>query len=252
VYLLFPFEKNFYDKFNVSNEFVGHPLLEDLQPELFNKDHILFSRQKYGITKAETVLALMPGSRKGEVEHNFSVMLEVAQNLLKKYQNLRVVILVAPTLEQNYIQDFMQEKCSFFRSPFILIKDDPAKMVALTDLVLVASGTATLLVGLLHKPMVIMYKVKWLTALLGRWLVRGIKYFGLINLVMDEEVVPERLQEHANAQELTQLLEKYLVDENYRLSVEQRLTQAQIKLGNGEKNNGYATEKVATSLMKYL
>lgn len=250
VYLLFPFEKEFYDKFNVPYEFVGHPLLEDLHRDLFDQDLILRSKQKYGISPQEKVLALMPGSRKGEITHNFGVQLEVARNIIKKHDHVRVMIFVAPTLTKEYIKNFIDDyyaKNKNFSLPYILVQDEPNKMISLADIVLAASGTATLMVALLQKPMVIMYKMKWLTGIIGKILVRGIKYFGLVNLIMNEEVVPERMQSDANPEHLTALIEKYVVDPVYYKSVVEKLAQVQFKLGDVG-----ATERVGTSLMKFL
>lgn len=246
VFLLFPFEKDFYEQHQVPYEFVGHPLLEDLDPKLLDQQQIELARGKYGITPKERVLALMPGSRKGEIELNFGVQLEVARALAKKYDFLRIMILVAPTLTKDYINDFVVEKLDY-KMPYILVQDDPNKMISLAHYVLATSGTATLMVGLLQKPMVIMYRLKWITGVIGKLLVRGIRFFGLVNLVMDEEVVPERLQSDADSDKLIPLLEKYINDEAHTQATIAKLAQLQFKLGDVG-----ATERVGQALAKYL
>lgn len=243
VYLLFPFEKEFYDKYQVPYEFVGHPLLEDLDPDLFDNQKIKLSRQKYGIQNDEKVLALMPGSRRSEIEMNFPIQLEVARNIVKKYDHVRIAILVAPTLSKDYILQF----CENFGSPYILLKDDPNKMISMADVVLATSGTATLMVGLLHKPMVIMYRMKWLTGVIAKLIVRGVKYFGLVNLVLDEQIVPESMQSDATADKITPLIEKYILDDQYYADTVKKLEMVRYKLGDVG-----ATERVGSSLMKYL
>ena len=120
-------------------------------------------------------------------------------------------------------------------------------MIALADVVLVASGTATLMVGLLEKPMVIMYKMKWLTGIIGSLLIRGVKYFGLVNLILNEEVVPERKQKEVTVSELTFLTEQYLIDKKYYDSVVEKLKK--IKLHLGQKG---AAHRVVMALNKYL
>lgn len=242
-FLLFPFEVDFYQSHQVPHEFVGHPLLDELNSDLVDPQKIAYNREKYGVQKNERILALMPGSRRSELDQHFDIQLEVARRLLKKHDHLRLTILVAPTIRKELVLERLEN----FKSPYILLQDDPNKMISLADLVLVASGTATLMVGLLQKPMVIMYRMKWSTALLARLLIRGVKFFGLVNLILGREVVPERLQEKANPDELFRLLDRYLTDEEYRLQVVEDLKKIPQYLGDKG-----ATSRVALALEKEL
>ncbi len=243
VYLLFPFEEDFYKQSDVPYEFVGHPLLDELNPDLTNPIKIGFNRERYGIKAHEKILALMPGSRQGELHQHFAIQLETARMLMKKHDNLRVAILVAPSVSKENILQRLED----FRSPYLLLQDDPYKMISLADYVLVASGTATLMVGLLFKPMVIMYRLNALTAFIARRLIKGVRYFGLVNLIMGKEVVPERMQEQANPQTLFELIDRYITDEKYAQQVIEKLRQLPHRLG--EKG---ATARVARSIENYL
>lgn len=243
VFLLFPFEKNFYEQYQVPYEFVGHPLLDDLNPDFLNAEKIQYQRSKYGISSKEKVLALMPGSRHSEIEQHFQIQLDVARNLLLKYNHLRILICVAPPLSKDYILQHMEN----FNLPYILIKEDPNQMISLADYVLVASGTATLMVGLLEKPMVIMYKMKWLTGMIGKLVVRGVKYFGLVNLILDDDVVPERKQDQVTVPEITRLMDRYISEPDYAQKTIDKLKQ--VKLFLGDKG---ATQRVVTALNVYL
>ena len=191
-FLLFPFEAEFYKSKNVPHEFVGHPLLDELNEDFLDPVKIQFSKEKYGIKKTEKLLALMPGSRRGELDQHLDIQLEVARRLMLKYPNLRTAVFLAPTIRKEE----MQARLDNFKSPYILLQDDPNKMISMADYVLVASGTATLMVGLLQKPMVIMYRLKWLTGVFAKFFIR-VKFFGLVNLILDKEVVPERKQNEA-------------------------------------------------------
>ncbi len=248
VFLLFPFEKIFYDHFQVPNTFVGHPLLEDLKPELTDSNNILQLRQKYGIKKSEQVLALMPGSRFGEIEKIFPTQLTTASILLKQNSQLRLVIFTAPTLQKEDLKKYLEN----YHYPFILIKDEPRYMIPIADVVLVASGTATLLVGLLQKPMVIMYKVSWLTGIIGGFLTRHLKYFGLVNLILDENVVPEVKQSEAEPKNLARLLELYIKNDEYRNSTIAKLKNLKNKLGYDSNDSLNATQKVIQYLNRYF
>jgi lipid-A-disaccharide synthase len=151
--------------------------------------------------------------------------------------------MVAPTFEKEQLLPYLED----FRRPYILFKDDPYRMIHLSDLVLVASGTATLMVGLLLKPMVIMYRMQFVTWLFAKIFVRGTRFFGLVNLILGKQAVPERLQGQANVEELTACLSRYLDDENYKNQVVQDLSGLQSYLGNKG-----ATEKVVRSLKEFL
>lgn len=241
-FLLFPFEAEFYKSRQVPFEFVGHPLLDELEEDLLNPEKTRFGREKFGIKSTEKLLAIMPGSRRGELDQHLDIQLEVAKRLLQKHDHLRLAILVAPTISK----DEMLSRLENFKSPYILLQDDPNKMISIADYVLVASGTATLMVGLLQKPMVIMYRLKWLTGVFGMLFIR-IKFFGLVNLIMGQEVVPERKQSDANPDELFKLMDRYLTDEEYTRNVIEDLKKIPSYLG--EKG---ATERVAKSLEAYL
>lgn len=241
VFVILPFEKDFYDQYEVPNEFVGHPLLDELNSEYFDVEIRKRSRQKYGISDSEKVLALMPGSRKGEIERNFPTQIETARIVLKKNPDTRVAVFVAPTLSKDLIQSY----CDHVNFPFTFIQDNPNKMISMADYVLVASGTATLMVGLQLKPMVIMYKLNQLTGFLAKFLVRGVKYFGLVNLILNKEAVPERFQSEANPEHLAELINKMMTQPEYEKEIIQDLSQLKNLLGEAG-----ATRKVAEALMK--
>lgn len=243
VLLLFPFEKSFYDSKQVSNEFVGHPILDEMDPKYFQEDYRLNQRRRRGIADHETVIGLMPGSRRGEIKQHLDIQLEVARKLNQNFPNLKILLMVAPTLEKEYLQ----ERLGDLKFPIMIVKDEPFEMINLTDVILAASGTATLMVGLLEKPMVIMYRLKWLTGLVAKLVVRGVRFFGIVNLILDKEAVPERWQKGAEPEPLYQLMARYLSDPGYKASVISDLKKIRPYLG--EKG---ATERVAKSLEIYF
>lgn len=242
-FLLFPFEVDFYKSRNIPFEFVGHPLLDELDPDLFNEQKIASRREKYGVTAQEKILALMPGSRRGELDQLFDIQLATARMLLMKHPHLRLMIFVAPTIKKEEMQNRLEN----FKSPYILLREDPNQMISLAHFVLVASGTATLMVGLLQKPMVIMYKLSKLTGLFAQIFVRGVKYFGLVNLILGREVVPERKQSDVNPNELFKLMDRYITDPDYTQKIISELSQISSYLGDKG-----ATARVARSLESYL
>jgi len=243
VFVLFPFEVPFYQEHGVPCEFVGHPLLEELEDKLFDPAYLKTHRNQCGIRDDEVVLGLMPGSRNLELKQHFAIQLEVARKLAKKYQNLKILIMVAPTFDKEKLEPYLED----FRLPYVIMKDEPSRMVHLADYVLVASGTATLMVGLLQKPMVIMYRMKFLTGVFARLFIRGVKYFGLVNLILGREVCPERWQSDANPETLFALMDRYLQDPSYAAKVRGEL--AELRQHLGDKG---ATERVAHSLEEFF
>ncbi|MFV8258533.1 lipid-A-disaccharide synthase [Bdellovibrio bacteriovorus] len=244
VFVLFPFEVPFYEEHGVPVEFVGHPLLDELDERLiddlaYRKTH----RNQCGIRDNEIVLGLMPGSRRLEVKQHLDIQLDAARILSRKFPNLKVLILTAPTFTKEYMQDRLEN----FRLPYMLLKDEPFRMIHLVDMMLVASGTATLQVGLLKKPMVIMYKMKWLTGVFAKLFVRGTKYFGLVNLILNKEAVPELFQSEVTAENLAAELERYVLDKKYHDSVVSDLGQVRQYLGDKG-----ATQRVVKALEEYF
>lgn len=243
VFLIFPFEIPFYEQHQVKYEFVGHPILDELKDDFLSKDFVENERQRSGINKEEIVLGLMPGSRKGELQRHFTVQLEVAKRLSKKIPNLKILILCAPSFEKEDLYPYLEN----FKVDFMMMKTDPFKMIALTDLILAASGTATLMVGLLEKPMVIMYRMKWLTGIIAKLLVKGVKFFGITNLILESEVSPERFQEKASADHLEELVFELIAKPEVYKKQKEGLKLLKEKLGNKG-----ATQRVVNILDQYL
>lgn len=244
VFVLFPFEVPFYEEHQVPCEFVGHPLLDELDERFIgDPNYLKIHRNQCGIADHEIVLGLMPGSRRQELKQHFQIQLDAARILAKKYPNLKILILTAPTFSKEKMQEYLED----FRLPYILMKDEPFRMIHLVDMMLVASGTATLQVGLLQKPMVIMYKMKWLTGVFAKLIVRGTKYFGLVNLILGREAVPERFQAEVTPEKIATLLEKYIIDPEYKAKVVADLAQLRSYLGNKG-----ATQRVVVALNEYL
>lgn len=244
VFVLFPFETRFYEEHGVKCQFVGHPLLDELDERLIDdKEYFKTHRNQCGIRDDEIVLGLMPGSRRLELRQHFQIQLDTARILSKKYPNLKVLILTAPTFTKEQMQEYLED----FRLPYIMLKDEPFRMIHLVDLMLVASGTATLQVGLLKKPMVIMYRMKWLTGIFAKLFVRGAKYFGMVNLILNKEAVPERFQSEVTPEHLAKLLDRYITDKAYHDSVVQDLGQLRQYLGDKG-----ATRRVVAALDEYF
>jgi lipid-A-disaccharide synthase len=237
--VLFPFEVDFYRRFGVPVDFVGHPLLDELSETLFDQKERSLRRSRYGFGPDDVVLALMPGSRKSELKHHLAVQLAAAGELRRSRPNLKIALLVAPTFQTEEVKAMLPP----LEFPLTFVKDEPFAMISLADVVLCASGTATLMVGLMNKPMVVMYRMNAVTAWLARRFVTATAHFGLINLVLNDRVVPELFQGAAGPRGLVAALAPLIDSVNNREAIARRLSEARGRLGQKG-----ATERVARQL----
>lgn len=193
MYVIHPFEVDFYEKHSYSVSFVGHPLTQELKSEHFDRVWINGQKAKLKIPPDKKVICVMFGSRKNEIEKHKSPFLETLKLLKVKHPGLQVLCIVPPSKTVN---DYEFILGASFQSPDFHIHkaDDPMDLIALSDLALVASGTATLQVGLLGKPMAVGYIMNPLTMWLAKKFVKGVKFAGLINILSEKEVSKEFLQ----------------------------------------------------------
>jgi lipid-A-disaccharide synthase len=243
--VLFPFEEDFYREHGVQATFVGHPLLDEL-PEKAGADALKIHRNRFGISDDEVVVGLMPGSRKSEIEHHLKTQIETARVLARR-ENVRIVLMVAPTLEREYMREAVGRAMGDAAFPIQVVKESPLDMISLADVILCASGTATLMVGLMETPMVIMYRMNPITAWLAKRLVTKTPFFGMANLIMNRQVVPELFQEEANPERLAGEIGKIIDDTSLREKMTADLREIKAKLGSRG-----ATRKVADILSAYF
>ena len=195
--VILPFEKTLYEKAGVPVRFVGHPLVERLsihQPidELKTQLHIPHHK---------TIVAMLPGSRRNEINRHMPILKEVAHRLISLHPNLHIVIPIARSVQRDSIEHFFTDS----PMPISFIKEQAAATVYCSDVVIVASGTASLECALLGKPMCIIYKVSQLTFAAACKYMR-VKYLGLCNVLQDKMIVPELLQYDCNPTEVTKLI----------------------------------------------
>jgi lipid-A-disaccharide synthase len=241
--VVLPFEQAFYEAHGVPVEFVGHPLLDEIGGKLLDPERVAGLRMAAGLAAEDLVLALMPGSRRSELDHHLDIQVEAARLLVERRPELRVVLLVAPSLDAAEVR----RRLGAPRLAVNVIKDEPFAMIALADVVLCASGTATLMVGLMGKPMAIMYRLSRVTVWLARLIMQRPARFGLINLVLDEDVAPEFLQDEANPDALARALAPLIDSRRQRDAMRDRLLRARRVLGERG-----ATKRVADALEPYL
>jgi lipid-A-disaccharide synthase len=211
--VLFPFEEAFYRRHGVPVTYVGHPLVE----------------QVTGVRRAPRQgnalrLALLPGSRRGEVESLLPPMLDAVE-ILRRELALQSFIIQAPTIERAQLESILRDK----QSDVPILPHDRGKAVAASDVALSSSGTATLECAILGTPAVVMYRLSALTYRLARRLVK-LPHFGLVNIVAEKEVLPELLQDEVNGERIAAEVRKLIEPVNYE-RVLRDLAEVRTRLG---------------------
>ncbi|KGJ91322.1 lipid-A-disaccharide synthase [Colwellia psychrerythraea] len=211
VLALLPFEKAFYDKHKVPCTFVGHPLADDIPMQ---SDKTL-ARNKLGLPQNKKILALMPGSRGGELSRLLEDFFESAKQLQAQDSEL---LFVAPMISEQRTAQFNALKAEL--APDLIVEvvlNQTQDVMAASDCLLTASGTVTLEAALIKRPMVICYKFSPITYLLGRWLVK-LKWFSLPNLLANRTLVPELLQKEVCPDNIIPLIKERLYQDQSQLN----------------------------------
>jgi lipid-A-disaccharide synthase len=183
--VVFPFEEELYRREGIDVEFVGHPLVEVLETRLSRRE---FERA-FGFSEQARILALLPGSRRQEIERIFPPMLASARRIAEQ-TGMEIGLGVAPTLDERWFRVLGD------LSGVRIVRGGTYELMRWAEFALVTSGTATLETGWFGTPMFVLYKTSWLTYLLGRLLIR-IRTIGLVNIVAGSAVVPEFIQHRA-------------------------------------------------------
>ena len=229
MYVILPFEKKFYSSINFNVHYVGHPLLDVIKT---NKNETLDQGQ-------EKIIALLPGSRDQEIKKILPEMI----NIIKNFKNYSFYICAAPSQKRStylkYIKDKNIEKVK-------IVENQTYEILSKSSAALVTSGTATLETALFKIPQVVCYKSSWISIMIGRFLLRNLKFISLVNLILDKEVVKELIQENLNEKNLTSELNNIL-EGDHRINMLKSYNELIDKLGNKG-----ASEKTALKIFNYL
>jgi lipid-A-disaccharide synthase len=232
--VLFPFETTFYQGHGVDVVHVGHPLVDEVPqlPQVWEE----------GEPEGPYRLALLPGSRRSEIEALLPTMLEGVRRIAIELP-VQVSLIQAPSVAR----ELLEEKIDAAGLPVDMVEivaRDRFAAIARSHLALCASGTATLEVGLLGTPMIVLYRLATGTYLLAKLLVR-LPHYSLVNLVMGREVVPELLQGAANPERITDEARRLLTEPVARDAVRAGLAELRARLGEGGASARAAREVAA-------
>ncbi|MEK6660873.1 MAG: lipid-A-disaccharide synthase [candidate division NC10 bacterium] len=220
--VIFPFEEAFYRERGVEALYVGHPLLDRLSPPPTMDD----ARRHLGLERAASVVGLLPGSRIGEITRHLPLLLRATRRLEGSQPDLRVIIAAADGIPLDLISSYLRQEVSSAR----VVQGRTHEVIAASDLILVASGTATLEAAIIGTPMVIVYRLAFISWLLGRLLIR-VPYIGMANLVAGEPIAPELIQFQATPERIADEARRLLESPERRRRMQQRLREVRDRLG---------------------
>lgn len=201
---LLPFETDIYKQHKIPVEFIGHHLADEIPMDI----DVAHARKALGFTPEHKLVALLPGSREGEVKRMGELFFEVARLCQKQVKNLQFIV---PAATEARYEQINQQLNAFKDLPIKLVQGNSQQVMAAADVVLMASGTTTLEAMLLKKPMVVAYKMAGLTfAILSRLIT--VPFVSLPNLLANKELVPELLQDNATPENLSAAVLDYFND----------------------------------------
>lgn len=238
--VILPFEKAFYQKWNYEVEYVGHPLVEVVEEYMNKEQERRNSELQTSNLKPQTsnIIALLPGSRKQEILKKLPIMLEVT----KRFPDYRFVVAKAPGLDEAFYSTLLAPYGNVSS-----VKDQTYSLLMQAKAALVTSGTATLETALFGVPEVICYKGNALSYQIAKRLV-NIKFIGLVNLIMDKEVMKELIQDDLTPGNLEKELDRLLNDPEKQRQVKEDYAALKTLLSQG----GNASANAAASIHAFL
>ncbi len=239
ILLLFPFEKKIYDKYNIDNVVVGHQLMSKMKSNYDEGKEII-------TVKDSLVITLMPGSRTGEITRLLEKMLDTAVLIAKEYENAEFIIPNINDKEDSYIQNKIKIYQDKYNLKIQYQFHNSARSIEKADLVILASGTATLEVAYFKKPMIILYINSFITHFIGKRLLQ-IPYVGLVNILSEKFICKEFLQSDCNPKNIFIETNRILKDNSYREEMIKNVSLVKEGLGSGD-----SSKKSATAILKLI
>jgi len=191
--VILPFEAAIYEGVKLDVSFVGHPLLDAIKKKYTCEEAL----KKFDLREGTTTVGILPGSRDSEVKRLLPAMLKAAEILEDRLPSVQFVLPLAGTLDHDFVAGIVDQSSANVK----IIKDNVYDVIGLSDIAMVASGTATLETAFLGIPMIIVYKISTLSYLIGRAII-NVDNIGLVNIIAGKTVVPELVQGDANPERM--------------------------------------------------
>jgi lipid-A-disaccharide synthase len=222
----------------VDVEWIGHPLVDIVKPELSKEEAF----QKFGLDPKKRTIGLLPGSRTHEVERLLPSLLASAHLLQKEIPDLQFVVPLAPGFTEETLSPWMRNSPASVK----LIQGWTYDVMNICELLILASGTATLEGAILGKPMIIIYKVSLVTSWVGRAMIH-VNHIGLVNLVAGKGIAPELIQKEVNPERIAKEALRILKDSLLQQKMIESLKEVNQRLGHPG-----AAQRAARTVMSML
>lgn len=220
--VILPFEVDVYGEKGFAVDYVGHPLMDTVKTDLTKNE----ARQLFGLAQSKTTIGLLPGSRTSEISRLLPVMMSAVKIISQKIPDAQYILPLADTLREESVRGFIEAS----GIPVKIVSGRTYDAVGCCDLAIVTSGTATLETGLLGVPMIIIYKLSVLSAIIGRLFI-DVSHIGLVNIVAGKTVVPELIQLDATPGRIAREALSILLNEEKKRAIETELAAIRAKLG---------------------
>lgn len=236
--VILPFEAPLYEQAGVDVEFVGHPLLDILDQGLSREK----ARRQLGVSADALFIGLLPGSRGKEVKNLLPPLLGAAEILAADFPRSRFMIPLASAIDREMVQGYITQ-CGL---PIEIVEGRAFTVMKAADLLLMASGTATLEGAIAGCPMVIIYRLSLLSYVIGRMLIK-VKCIGLANIVVGRKVVPELIQGEVTPQRIALEARKILQDHTRSEEIKDEFRLITDKLGG--RGASHRVARIALQMM---
>lgn len=241
--VILPFEEEYYNKRGVAAEFVGHPLLEDFRPVSDRRSFL----EGFGLDPERKTVAILAGSRHKEIEYILPALLRAAR-LIRQRMPAQFLVSVAPSVGMEKVRKVADRISGDFAhdNDYCFLEEDARNILANSDFAFVKSGTSSLEAALVGTPFVVTYKISSLSWLIGTLLIRS-PMLGLVNLIAQEQIVPEFYQERAEPEALARIAVEFMEDPRKGESMRLRLSEIHKRLSSRR-----ASEAAALAVGSYL
>lgn len=219
--VVFPFEKKYYSGKGIPVEYVGHPLLDQIENYKFISKEELYL--KFNLIQGNDILLILPGSRHHEVEKILPVSIKAAEKVAKEI-GMQIVIASSSNIDENVYRNIIKS------DDIKLIKGFTYDLLKYSKIGIIKSGTSTLEAALLGLPMIIVYKTNLLTYLIGKNLIK-INNIGMANIIAEEIVAPELIQNNLSEENIYSELKKILTEKDAYTKIKNKMTNIKSKLG---------------------
>ncbi len=218
--IIFPFEKEIYERAGVPHIFVGHPLLDRVKVDAEREE----LRRSLGIDNSKPVISILPGSRKTEIRNHLPILVDSLKELRKSI-DFKAFLIKAPGISYDLIREYLKD------FEIELVGNERYRMMACSDIALASCGTSNLELLLLGVPFVAFYKLSKLSYLIAKVLVK-VKYASIVNIMAGREIIPELLQSNFNKNNVVEKIQFLLFSEKERERIKNEFKRIKDTLGD--------------------